>query len=74
MSRVKVGLKIRPLLAKEKSSNNIFQDYDSSSSQISLKGQNFAFDQIFGVDYSQQQFYEETAAPLLKGFLEVTTI
>jgi hypothetical protein len=37
---------------------------------IEFKGQQFTFDHVFGMDLSQTELYTQTAAPMMKGFLE----
>lgn len=67
-SSVKVGVRVRPLLTKEKTQPNVLSNHDHNS--LEFKGQTFTFDHVFGVEKSQQNLYEETAAPMLKSFLE----
>ena len=67
-SSVKVGVRIRPLLSKERHQGISFNTYDSTS--VDFKGQTFTFDHVFGMELSQQDLYNETAAPMLKSFLE----
>eukprot|EP01038_Epipyxis_sp_PR26KG_P011496 gene11496-15400_t len=73
-SSVRVGVRVRPLLLKEQQQNTTITTYDKSednqNSSLTFKGQNYTFDQVFGSDLSQYQLYSETAAPMLKGFLE----
>lgn len=90
-SKVKVGVRIRPLLPKEKGQNVTFASYDKkrysklvinavSTSLISLwyhvydsvsfKGQTYTFDHVFGMELSQYELYAQTAAPMLKSFME----
>jgi hypothetical protein len=45
-----------------------FEFYKISSLQF--KGQTFTFDHVFGLEVSQVDLYTETAAPMLKSFLE----
>jgi hypothetical protein len=69
MSTVRVGVRVRPLLAKEKFQNLGVFDYNETS--ITMKGQNkFTYDHVFGPDLSQQELYTKTAAPMLKNILE----
>ena len=38
---------------------------------MEFKGmQTFTYDYVFGMDVSQQELYNQTAAPLLKSFME----
>jgi hypothetical protein len=68
-SRVKVGVRVRPLVSKEKSQHLTIEQTDSDS--LVFKGQQtFTFDHVFGIDLSQQQLYDETAAPMLRSFLD----
>ena len=67
-SGVKVGVRIRPLLPKERHQGISFNNYDNTS--VDFKGQTFTFDHVFGMELSQQELYNETAAPMLKSFLE----
>ena len=70
MSSVKVGVRIRPLLSKERSQNasQTLNDYDANS--LNFKGQRMTFDHVFGDELSQQDLYSQTAAPMLKSFME----
>ena len=67
-SSVKVGVRIRPLLSKERHQNNSLTNYDNES--IEFKGQTFTYDNVFGLDLSQQELYQNTASPMLKSFLD----
>jgi len=67
---VKVGVRIRPLLSKEKHQAVTLAPEKCSRQSLSFKGQQYSFDHVFGSDLSQQYLYQETAAPMLKGFLE----
>eukprot|EP01041_Mallomonas_annulata_P007618 gene7618-15601_t len=67
-SSVKVGVRIRPLVSLEKDQECSLTKYDSQS--INFKNQAYTFDYVFGPQLSQQQLYEDTAAPMLKSFLE----
>jgi hypothetical protein len=65
---VKVGVRIRPLLSKERHQSNSLSNYDSES--IEFKNQTFTYDNVFGLELSQQELYQNTAAPMLKSFLD----
>jgi hypothetical protein len=67
-STVKVGVRIRPLLSKERHQNNSLANYDARS--IEFKNQTFTYDYVFGMDLPQQELYQDTAAPMLKSFLD----
>ena len=72
-SVVKVGVRIRPLLQKEKGSqtsanSTCFDNYDQK--RIEFRNNTFTFDHVFGPDLTQQELYQNTAAPMLKSFLE----
>jgi hypothetical protein len=67
-STVKVGVRIRPLLSKERHQTNSLSNYDSQS--IEFKNQTFTYDYVFGMDLPQQELYQDTAAPMLKSFLD----
>lgn len=67
-SSVKVGVRIRPLLAKERHQNNSLTSYDAES--IEFKNQTFTYDYVFGMDMPQSDLYQSTAAPMLKSFLD----
>lgn len=67
-STVKVGVRIRPLLSKERHQNNSLTNFDSQS--IEFKNQTFTYDYVFGMDLPQQELYQNTAAPMLKSFLD----
>lgn len=65
---MKVGVRIRPLLAKEHHQANCLNNCDAQS--IQFRNQTYSFDHVFGLDVSQQELYECTAAPMLKSFLD----
>ena len=67
-SSVKVGVRIRPLLAKERHQNNSLTSYDAES--IEFKNQTFTYDYVFGMEMPQAELYHSTAAPMLKSFLD----
>ena len=67
-SSVKVGLRIRPLLSKERVGGITTNILDGSS--LNFKGQTFTYDHVFPSDLSQHELYTQTAAPMLKSFLE----
>jgi hypothetical protein len=67
-SSVKVGVRIRPLLAKEQHQSNCLSDCSDTS--IQFRNQTFTFDHVFGFDISQEDLYAQTAAPMLKSFLD----
>lgn len=67
-SSVKVGVRIRPLLQKEQHQSNCLSNCNQTS--IQFRNQTFSFDHVFGIDMSQQELYEQTAAPMLKSFLD----
>lgn len=99
VSSVKVGVRVRPLLPREKNQplmisvndftslqfknsvnwycnrNNILLQWNSwflpffvfvyTSTDVT-----YTFDHVFGSDLSQEELYKETAAPMLRSFLE----
>lgn len=67
-SGVKVGVRIRPLLSKERHQTNSMTTYDSES--IEFKNHTFTYDYVFGMEMSQAELYQSTAAPMLKSFLD----
>jgi hypothetical protein len=67
-SSVKVGVRIRPLLSKERHQNNSLTSYDAES--IEFKTQTFTYDYVFGMEMPQFDLYQSTAAPMLKSFLD----
>ena len=67
-SSVKVGVRIRPLLSKERHQSNCISSYDQQS--LEFKNQTFTFDYIFDMNLPQQELYQNTAAPMLKSFLD----
>lgn len=69
-STVKVGIRIRPLLSKEKERNQNALNITHDQQSIIFKNQTFTFDHVFGAELSQQELYQHTAAPMLKSFLE----
>lgn len=67
---VKVGVRIRPMLLKERHGAMTISSEQHSSTSITFKQQQYTFDHVFGMDLSQHELYVETAAPMLKSFLE----
>ena len=68
-SGVRVGLRVRPLLSNERHQGISVAPLDSTS--LEFKGsQTFTYDYVFAMDVSQQELYNQTAAPLLKSFME----
>jgi kinesin family protein 4/21/27 len=67
-SSVTVGVRVRPLVSTERHEGISFTDFDATS--LVFKGQTFTYDHVFGMDLTQLDLYNETAAPMLKGFLE----
>eukprot|EP01033_Poteriospumella_lacustris_P010586 gene10587-7533_t len=67
-SSVRVGIRIRPLVSKEKGQAIAIDSHDNQS--IVFKGQTFTFDHVFGSDMTQMELYERTAASMLKNVLE----
>ena len=70
MSTVKVGVRIRPLLSKERSQSASQTLTVIDESSLSFKGQQFTYDHVFGSSILQNNMYSETAAPMLKSFIE----
>jgi len=69
-STVKVGLRVRPLLEKERNQALSIEEGSCTDQCITFKGATLTYDHVFGASISQQQLYELTAAPMLKSFLE----
>jgi hypothetical protein len=69
-SSVRVGLRVRPLLSNERHQSIAVQPMDDTSLEFSRSQQTFTYDYVFGMDISQQELYNQTAAPLLKSFME----
>jgi hypothetical protein len=68
-SSVRVGLRIRPLLSNERHQGISVEP--TGDAALEFKGtQTFTYDYVFGMDVSQQELYNQTAAPLLKSFME----
>ena len=67
-SSVRVGVRIRPLLASEKSQGVCLAG--RADSTLFLRNQQYTFDHVFGADVSQGELYALTAAPMLKSFLD----
>ena len=67
-SSVKVGIRIRPLIPSEVNQQHSLNNYDNTC--INFRNQTYTFDHVFGPDLNQQKLYEDTAAPMLKSFLE----
>ena len=68
ISSVKVGVRIRPLLSKETSQEDILNNYDEQS--VVIRDSTYTYDYVFPKDMSQLNLYNHTAAPMLKSFLE----
>lgn len=69
-SSVRVGLRVRPLLSNERHQSISVQPMDDTSLEFSRSQQTFTYDYVFGMDITQQELYNQTAAPLLKSFME----
>ena len=67
-SSVRVGVRIRPLLAAEKHQGVCLASH--SDSTVFLRNQQYTFDHVFGTGVSQGELYALTAAPMLKSFLD----
>ena len=67
-SSVKVGVRIRPLLASERHQGSCLASH--SDAAVFLRNQQYTFDHVFGTGVSQRELYALTAAPMLKSFLE----
>eukprot|EP01035_Chromulina_nebulosa_P029303 gene29303-38828_t len=74
VSSVKVGVRVRPLLPREKNQPLMISVNDSTSLQFKNSANcsdvTYTFDHVFGSDLSQEELYKETAAPMLRSFLE----
>lgn len=69
-SSVKVGVRIRPLLSKERSQSASQTLSVINSSSLSFKGQQFTYDHVFSDKLTQCELYSKTAAPMLKSFMD----
>ena len=69
-SSVKVGVRIRPLLSKERSQSASQTLSVLNENSVSFKGQQFTFDHVFSDKLTQCDLYSKTAAPMLKSFIE----
>ena len=69
--RIKVVARFRPLNSLEKSENNTYlPTITNRNKQVNFAGKSFGFDQIFGKDTDQQDFYEKTAKPVINEVLQ----
>ncbi len=71
-SSVKVGIRVRPALAKEQTTGALQLNSagEGNSGELQFKGQAFTFDYVFPPELSQYELYQHTAAPMLKSFME----
>jgi kinesin family protein 4/21/27 len=69
-SSVKVGVRIRPLLSKERSQSASQTLSVIDGNALNFKGQQFTYDHVFGDKLMQCDLYVKTAAPMLKSFME----
>lgn len=84
-SQVRVGVRVRPITAKEQgagstsvlevvSSNSSSSSSSSSSSPspccIALSGRRFTYDAVFDAETSQADLYAQVSPPLLQSFLD----
>ena len=69
-SGVKVGVRIRPLQGKERnqSKTQTVKDFDDTS--LVFKDKNYTFDHVFPTSITQNDLYVQTAAPMLRSFME----
>ena len=67
-STVKVGVRIRPLLPKERHQTISLSSYNHES--VQFKNQTFTYDNVFGSELTQHELYQNTAAPMLRSFIE----
>lgn len=69
-SRVRVGVRIRPLSAKEASEGGVaVVDGRAFDRVVSLSKRTFTYDSVFGPGVSQAELYGDAAPPLLDAFL-----
>lgn len=68
-SRVRVGVRVRPLSFQEiKQEGNCSLDIDSST--IRMGRRIFTYDTVFDSNYDQTELYESVSSPLLESFIE----
>jgi kinesin family protein 4/21/27 len=67
-SSIKVGVRVRPLASTESEEGILFESFDDTS--LVFQGQTFTYDHVFDKELTQRDLYNETAAPMLKDFLE----
>ena len=67
---VKVGVRIRPMLPKERHGAVTISPEQHTATSITFKAQQYTFDHVFGMNLSQHELYAQTAAPMLRSFLE----
>eukprot|EP00980_Cylindrotheca_fusiformis_P005167 scaffold1101_cov123-Cylindrotheca_fusiformis.AAC.5 len=68
-TRVRVGIRIRPLTAKEinQGGKNSLQ---TSPPSIKVAERQFTFDTVFDSDVGQAELFDSVASPLLKAFVD----
>lgn len=67
--RVKVGIRIRPLTAKERLSGDQ-ECIDIESNQVRVGDRIFTFDHVFGKHGEQEELYSVCVRPLLNQFVK----
>lgn len=67
-SQVRVGVRVRPISAKEQGSGETVLEVENRT--ISLSGRRFTYDHVFDSHTSQQRLYEQVSPSLLQSFLE----
>jgi kinesin family protein 4/21/27 len=67
-SSIKVGVRVRPIASTESREGILFESFDNTS--LVFQGQTFTYDHVFDTELTQRDLYNETAAPMLKDFLE----
>ena len=68
-SRVRVGVRVRPLTSKEiNQGGNSSLNIDSPSIRMGRRG--FTYDAVFDSNYGQTELYESISTPLLSSFAD----
>lgn len=74
-AKVRVGVRVRPLLPREEAQNVPTAITHPSEKQVLVDGNQahrFTYDHVFPVHASQRDLYASTAAQMLQPFLDVS--
>lgn len=68
-SQVRVGVRVRPITAKEQGVGSV-SVLEVSGRSIALSGRRFTYDAVFDASTNQSNLYHEVSPPLLQSFLD----